>query len=101
MVATAAVELTGDTLLRVPDSVLTRTLGGEMVILNLDAESYFGLNEVGARLMQLVESGATLNAITDQLFDEYEVERGQLENDINAVVTDLIAAGLLETGSGK
>jgi len=29
-------------------------------MLNLDAESYYGLNDVGARLMQAAETGANL-----------------------------------------
>ena len=80
---------------RVPEHVLMRSLGDEMVMLNLDAESYYGLNEVGARLMQLAETGATLERITEQLFGEFEVGREQLEHDVRTMAADLIAAGLL------
>ena len=80
---------------RVPEHVLMRSLGDEMVMLNLDAESYFGLNEVGARLMQLAETGATLAQITEQLLSEFEVGREQLEHDVSTIAADLIAAGLL------
>ena len=83
------------TRVRVPEHVLMRSLGDEMVMLNLDAESYYGLNEVGARLMQLAETGATLDQITEQLFGEFEVKREQLEHDIRTVAAELIAAGLL------
>lgn len=80
---------------RVPEHVLMRSLGDEMVMLNLDAESYYGLNEVGARLMQLAENGATLDCVCDQLIGEFEVGREQLEHDLRTVAADLIAAGLL------
>jgi hypothetical protein len=83
------------TRLRVPEHVLMRSLGDEMVMLNLDAESYYGLNEVGARLMQLAETGATLEQIAEQLFSEFEVGREQLEQDVRKVAADLMAAGLL------
>ena len=79
----------------VPEHVLMRTLGDEMVMLNLDAESYYGLNEVGARLMQLAETGASLEKIIEQLFGEFEVGREQLEHDVRTVAAELIAAGLL------
>lgn len=82
-------------MVRVPEHVLMRRLGDEMVMLHLDAESYYGLNEVGARLMQLAETGATLEMITEQLFSEFEVGREQLEHDVRTVAADLIAAGLL------
>ena len=83
------------TRVRVPEHVLIRSLGDEMVMLNLDAESYFGLNEVGARLMQLAQAGSTLEQITERLFEEFEVGRDQLEHDVRTVAADLIAAGLL------
>ena len=81
--------------LRVPEHVLMRSLGDEMVMLNLDAESYYGLNEVGARLMQLAQAGATLEQVTEQLLAEFEVGREQLEHDLRTVAAQLIAAGLL------
>ena len=83
------------TCVRVPEHVLMRSLGDEMVMLNLDAESYYGLNEVGARLMQLAETGATLDKIVGQLVGEFEVGREQLEHDLRTVAAELIAAGLL------
>ena len=88
------------TFVRVPEQVLMRSLGDEMVMLHLDAESYYGLNEVGTRLMQLAETGETIEQITEQLFGEFEVGREQLEHDVRTVAADLIAAGLLvETAS--
>ena len=83
------------TRVRVPEHVLMRSLGDEMVMLHLDAESYYGLNEVGARLMQLAEPGATLEQITEQLLAEFEVDREQLERDVRTIAAELIAAGLL------
>lgn len=79
----------------VPEHVLMRGLGDEMVMLNLEAETYYGLNEVGARLMRLAEAGATLAQISEKLVSEFEVGREQLEHDLRAVAADLIAAGLL------
>lgn len=84
------------TRVRVPEHVLMRSLGEEMVMLHLDAESYYGLNEVGARLMQLAEHGATLEQIIEQLLAEFEVDRAQLERDVRTIAAELIAAGLLE-----
>ena len=80
---------------RVPGHVLMRRVGDDLVMLNLEAEGYYGLNEVGARLMQAAETGATLEQIIEQLFGEFEIGREQLEHDVRAVAADLMAAGLL------
>lgn len=86
---------------RVPERVLMRLVGEELVLLNLDEENYYGLNAVGARLMQFAETGATLEEIVERMLTEFEVKREQLELDVRTVAADLIAAGLLESGTTR
>ena len=81
---------------RVPERVLMRRVGEEHVLLNLDDETYYGLNPVGSRMIELAESGTTLAQITDRLFAEFEVGREQLELDVRRLAAELIAAGLIE-----
>jgi hypothetical protein len=69
-----------------------------MVMLNLAQENYYGLNDVGARLMQLAETGATLGQIVEQLLEEFDAGRHQIENDVRLIAADLITAGMLEQG---
>lgn len=73
-----------------------RVVGDELVLLNMNAETYYGLNPVGARLMQIAESGATLAQVVDALLEEFDVVRERLVDDVRSVAADLIAAGLLE-----
>ena len=89
------------TTVRVPEHVLMRQVGEELVLLNVDKENYYGLNPVGARLMQLAETGATLEEIVERMLTEFEVKREQLEADVRTVAADLIAAGLLEDGAAR
>jgi hypothetical protein len=64
-------------------------VGGEAVILHLDEGVYYGLNEVGARVWQLVQKPLTLAEIVDAIVAEYEVERGQCLSDIQQLVAGL------------
>ena len=82
--------------MRVPERVLMRRVGDEQVLLNLEDETYYGLNPVGSRLIELAKDGMTLENIIDQLYAEFEVERGQLEIDIRRIAAELVAAGLIE-----
>ncbi len=84
---------------RVPEHVLMRRVGDEHVLLNLEDETYYGLNPVGSRLMELAENGATLEQIIDGLFAEFEVGREQLEVDVRRLAAELMAAGLIEVGT--
>jgi len=73
-----------------------RRVGEELVMLNLERECYYGLDPVGARLMQIAESGATLGKISERLLEEFDVGREQVEADVRRIAAELMAAGLLE-----
>lgn len=80
-----------------PDA-LFQEIGGEGVILDLATSTYFGLDPVGARFWQLLQDDADVAAACDRLLLEYEVEREQLERDIDSLLEQLIAAGLVIRG---
>ena len=73
---------------------LFQEIGGEGVILDLESSSYFGLDEVGVRLWQLLLADPDLQAACDVLLAEYDVERIRLEQDIATLVTEFVEAGL-------
>ena len=75
--------------------VLFQEVSGEMVLLDLSSESYFGLDAVGARIWGLLESGATVGEVLDTLMQEYEVERETLEVDVGELLDRLLEAGLI------
>jgi len=69
-------------------------IGGEGVILDLASSTYFGLDEVGVRLWQLLQVNPDLQAACDTLLSEYDVEPDQLEQDLLKLVAQLCEAGL-------
>ena len=79
----------------VPDTVLVRILGDESVLLNLDSESYFGLDAVGTRMWSAVAEARSLTAALDRLAEEYDAEPEQLRGDLAKLVGELADAGLL------
>lgn len=79
----------------VPDDVMAREVGGEMVILNLDNEQYYGLDEIGARMWALITTCSNLQEALDTLYDEYEVEIETLQSDLEKLIDELKAEGLL------
>jgi hypothetical protein len=82
----------------VPEHVLARKTGEEMVLLNLDNEQYYGLDEVGTRFWELIEGGATFGSAVDTLLAEYEVDRQTLVDDLSSILGDLGRNGLVVVG---
>ena len=74
---------------------LFQEISGEGVILDLKSASYFGLDEVGVRLWQLLQDDAGLQAACEKLLAEYDVEAAQLELDLLKLVGQLSDAGLV------
>lgn len=72
--------------------------GNESVLLDLASEQYFGLDAVGTRAWQLLEANPSAQAVFDALAGEYDVDPGQLEADLLALLRQLADAGLIELG---
>lgn len=75
---------------------VSSNLGGEAVILHVGSGSYYGLNEVGTRIWELVQRPSTIAAIRDEILNEYEVEVVQLEKDLSNILHQLLEKGLVE-----
>lgn len=82
--------------LRHRSGVLFRELEGEAVLLDLDAGTYFGLNEVGTRAWALIGEGVALGGVREVLLREYEVAPERLWEDLLALVGELLEHRLVE-----
>jgi hypothetical protein len=70
---------------------------GEMVLLDLDSDTYFGLNPVGADIWNYIREERSLGDIHSYLLSRYNVSRERCEQEVSALLTNLAAKGLIET----
>jgi hypothetical protein len=75
--------------------VISQEVSGETVLLDLESENYFGLDEVGTRIWQLIKEGGDLRVIYNTLLDEYEVEEQRLQTDLEALLGEIAGLGLV------
>ncbi len=75
--------------------VLAHIQGHEAVLLNLKNSTYFGLNEVGVRVWELLEAKHSRDEILSSLLEEYDVDAATLKNDLDRLFADLSSAGLV------
>ena len=78
-----------------PEAVLFRELEGESVLLNVDSESYFGLDDVGTRIWLVLTESDSIQAAYDTLKDEYNVEPELLRRDLIELIEKLNENGLV------
>lgn len=82
-----------------PD-VIFRDLEGEAVLLDLASGRYFGLNPVGTRIWLLLDAGSTVDAVVAAIAEEFEADPGEVARDVDELVTELAARGLVVAGTG-
>jgi len=75
--------------------VISQEVSGETVLLDLDSENYFGLDEVGTRIWQLIKETNDLQVIYNTLLKEYEVEEERLQTDLDALLGEITGLGLV------
>jgi hypothetical protein len=79
----------------VSSDVVFRELDGEGVILNLASGIYFGLDETGMRMWQLIDEHGRLDAVLARLCDEYDATPEIIERDLLRLASELSDNGLL------
>lgn len=77
-------------------SVFAQEVDGEMVLLDMESENYFGLDEVGTAIWQAMQEKETLQEVLELLLEQYEVGEEMLTNDLSDFVEKLVESGLVE-----
>jgi len=79
-----------------PAHVLVRFLDRESVLLNLETEQYFGLDETGTRMWQLLTGSPNIDSAYQELLAEFDVEPELLRSNLTELLSRLVDSGLLQ-----
>ena len=83
------------------DSVLYQTVGDEVVLLNMSTQQYFGLDGVATDVWQLLIEHKDIAVVTQRLTAMYSVDENTARADVQALISDLLAADLIKTADGR
>lgn len=86
---------TGEGGFRIPATVVFSELDDNMVLLNVATEQYYSLDRVGATIVRRL-TAEPFDAAFASLAEDYTVDPDVLRRDIDDLVGELVAAGLLE-----
>jgi len=71
-------------------------LGGEVAILDLAGGVYYGLDEVGARIWELIQEPIVVDQIQATLVEEYAADRTRIRRDVLTFLQRLADEELVE-----
>ncbi len=79
------------------DTLLTTEVDGELLAMNIEKGSCYGLNSVGTRVWALMAEPQTLETLCRQLLREFDVQPEVCRQDVSALLTQLLDEGLVST----
>ena len=72
-----------------------RRVEDEIVILDLNTSLYYSLNEVGARVWELLNEGLAADDVVRRLTEEYDADEKAARKDVEALIKELSQEKLL------
>ena len=81
---------------KIPDDVLISKLQEESVILNLNSERYYGLDDIGTRILSVLTTSDSIGTAYETLVNEYNVDSEVLRQDLLELIENLLNQGLIK-----
>jgi hypothetical protein len=78
------------------NNLLVHQFGEEAVILNLNNEIYYRLNEMAIRMWQVLTSSESLDQARETLLSEYDITADVLDQDLNEFIDNLKNLNMIE-----
>lgn len=77
------------------ERVVSRKIVDELILVPIrknvaDMETLYTLNEVGARVYELIDGERSVAEIVDAVFSEFDVDRETAERDVRAFIEQLL-----------
>ena len=79
------------------DHVSLTSVDSDMVLLDMHEGKYYGLNNVGAQFLNLIQKNTEIDDAIMQIADSFTTDYNQVRIDINDLIKQLIDKNLLES----
>lgn len=87
--------MTLDSVVQRNPKLVASQMDGEVVMMSIDDGAYYGLDEIGSRIWELMEIPVKVNSILVSLLEEFEVEKEECVTDTLEFLNDLMDKNLL------
>lgn len=82
--------------LQVDENVLFQTVVDEAVLLNLNDNHYYGLDDIATRMWELIIEHGNVEEVIYQMLQEYAVDEATLRRDFAALMAEMEARKLIK-----
>ncbi len=81
---------------RLKENLLLQAVANETVILDPDSGSYFTLDDVGTRMIELLRESGSIEQTVKEMVKEYDASPDTIRGDLQTLLQGMSDAGLME-----
>jgi hypothetical protein len=76
-------------------SVLTAEIDSEVLMMSVEQEEYFGLDDVGSNIWKRLDPPCTFADLIDRLAADYDADRENIAEDVRALLATMAERGVV------
>jgi hypothetical protein len=80
----------------ISDGVIWRDVGGDVVVLNVEAGVYFGIDGSGSQMWRELAEHGSVEKTLESLQQQFDVEPDELRHDLDDLLDKLVQKGLVQ-----
>jgi len=89
-------EITTETIISQIEEIVASDIDGETVMMSIENGEYYGLDDIGSRIWELIEKPTKVSDLIDRLLERFDVDRETCERDVLKFLNDLDDDKILE-----
>ncbi len=86
--------------MRIPEHVLLRSFGDEVVVLNLETGQYHGVTGAGGRMLEVLADVGDTRQAAVRVAEEYGRPESEVARDLDELCAELARRSLIELDEG-
>lgn len=78
-----------DTTISQTKDIVASDIDGEVVMMSIGNGTYYGIDSIGSRIWELIETPCKVSDLIEKLLEEFEVDRPTCEKDVLKFLEEL------------
>jgi hypothetical protein len=78
-----------DSIIQRNEGIVQAEIDGETVMMSVENGEYYGLDPVASRIWAIIETPLSVQALQEQLMNEYEVSEEQCQSDVQTFLAEM------------
>ncbi len=89
-------EITTNTIVSQIEEIVASDIDGETVMMSIENGKYYGLDDIGSRIWELIEKPAKVSELIDTLLERFDVDCDTCERDVLRFLNELNGEKILK-----